>query len=1465
MSFPPAHASNALFLFCFLFLALTGFAAAKPVDKGSPDGVWKEVSDSVLAPLGDPLVLVRPARCRMFQMVDAPMQRALHAAPGEFSGQALSRMQVLYVPMPDGSYQRFRIIESPVFHPSLGAKFPEIRTFIAHGLDDPLAGGRLDWTPKGFHAQIFTSGRVVYVDPHLRGDTSIYVSYHRRDRVRGPGTFTCLLPGSRRAAERAAAGGRGGSGGAGPVTGDVLRTYKIAVACTGEYAQFHGGTVVDAMAAIATTINRVVGIYEREFSVRMEIVANNDSLIFLDGTTDPYSNSDGAAMLSQNQTTVDGVIGSANYDIGHVFSTAGGGIAGLGVVCRLLSKARGVTGSAAPVGDSFNVDFVAHEIGHQFNCDHTFNGDSGSCTSANRNGPTAYEPGSGSTIMAYAGICGNDDLQLLSEPYFHSASHDQIAAYITTGVGGNCDTATATGNNPPTVDAGPDFTIPAATPLRLTAVGSDPDAGDVLTYNWEQRDLGPQNDVNAGDNGASPLFRSWTPTTSPVRYFPRLPDLLNNTTVLGEQLPTTSRTMTFRATVRDNRVGGGGYNADDMQVVVDGASGPFRVLFPNTSILLSGLQTIQWEVAGTTNPPVNAAMVNILLSTDGGLVYGTVLASNVVNDGSAPVMLPNLQSTTARILVEGSGNIFFDVSDSNFEIEYSDDLGINPPVGLASRGRQGGPFSPVCTTYSLTNSGVSSITWTGGASEAWISLSESGGILLAGDSTSVDVCVGNSATELPAGSYAGEVAFMNIISGETQERDVDLEVTPLGGSIRFSNSVTSIVENAGSAIVLIEREGDTTGSVGITYTTSNGSAVTVADYLAVTSTVSWADGEGGARMAVVGIVDDGFLEPAERFQVLLSNPTGGAQLGFPVTATVEILDDDSNDSCGGSVLIDSFPFATSQSTLDGVTSTGDPTPACISTFGNGVWYSFVAPTSGTFSIDTIGSDFDTGLGIYTGACSSLDLFACDDDGAVDLTSSLAIPVQEGVRYHVLAGGYNSQVGELLLQADFIPGSFGGMVNDLCSNAVAIASVPFTDLLDTSGATTAGDPGASCLFEFGRGIWYTFTTPTHGWLKVDTFGSGFDTGLALYTGPCTDLSELFCNDDSDFGTVSQAVVPVAAGRTYYILAGGFGSDSGILSFQADFVSGLCADLINDGGFEFGDPWEGWMQSSDTFSTPICDTIHCELGSTSGSFEGENWVDFVHPDGLLPESADVGQTVTIPAGASANLRFQLWISEVDGFKTDLLEVKVDGGVEATFQEPLFAELNYTERTVNLDAFADGLPHVILFQYTGRMIGGISRFEVDNIQLEVCLPDLDGDEIPNDFDADTDGDGIPNEWELEYGLGPLDATDAGMDDDGDRQSNLEEYIADTIPTNELSFLRLRIEPRSTPGEQPLSFDSSSKRLYFIDYTSDLIVPAWISALTNEPGDGGLKSVTVTNSDDAAMYRLGVGAQGDSATRKP
>lgn len=394
-------------------------------------------------------------------------------------------------------------------------------------------------------------------------------------------------------------------------------------------------------------------------------------------------------MLGQNQTTVTARIGSANFDIGHVFSTGGGGVANLGCICNNSNKARGVTGSGAPINDPFDIDYVAHEMGHQFGANHTFNSTTSSC-SGNRNGSTAYEPGSGVTIMGYAGICGSDDLAAHSIAYFHTKSFDEIVNYTTMATGNNCPVITSTFNNAPTVSAGGTFNVPVGTAFKLNGSGSDPD-GDSITYSWEEFDLGPSGAWNA-PSGNAPIYRSYAPSTSALRYFPKTAVVLNNANQKGELITTYARTLTFRLIARDNKPNGGGvtYNDTITTVNVVQTSAPFSITYPNvTGISWPALstQTITWDVGGTDAAPFNEQFVNIYLSTNNGTTFPITIATGVANNGSYTFTVPNNPSNSCRVWVEGAtaGSIFFDINNKAFAITAL--VGINElssPLGNVS-------------------------------------------------------------------------------------------------------------------------------------------------------------------------------------------------------------------------------------------------------------------------------------------------------------------------------------------------------------------------------------------------------------------------------------------------------------------------------------------------------------------------------------------------------------------------------------------------------------------------------------------------------------------------------------------------------------------------------------------------------------------------------------------------------------
>lgn len=636
-----------------LFLATRAWPAEAP---------WNEIDEADIGrPAGAPALLWEgPAR---YYELRADLLRATLAdAPLEFTPAASGRSTELLLPRPDGTLERFRVVESPILSADLAALHPDVRTYWAQGLDDRAATARLDWTGAGFHAMVFSSDGRWVVDPCRRGDTEHYVSRWMREPLPESDRFQCLVDGGSDAPL--------GQLLAAP-SGATLRTYRLVVTATGEYTNFCGGGLL-AFLNIVSTLNRVNGIYEREVAIRLTLTG---TLIYDDPLTDPFPTGGtvNVALLNENQAATDAAIGAANYDVGHILTQgANNGLAAIRATCVAGNKARGGTSGADPTeGDAFDVDYVAHELGHQFGANHTFNGRPvGTPCAAQRNPGTAVETGSGSTIMGYAGLCPPQDVQDNTDPYFHTISFDEITNYRE--AGGNCGPAAATGNNPPTVAAVPNFVIPRQTPFELSAVGDDLD-GDALTYCWEQVDLGPP------AAGAGPLFRSYSPTPLRTRVFPNMTDLLEGNPTPWEQLPAADGTvMNFRCTVRDNRAGGGGVDYTGMNVTANGA--PFRVLRPNGGEVFRKGRTInvQWIVGGGAV----AGRVDIYISYDGGATFALLLG-NTLNDGAEAVTLGATTTGEARIKIKGRGNIFFDVSDGDFAITGIPTLAVGATSGQA--------------------------------------------------------------------------------------------------------------------------------------------------------------------------------------------------------------------------------------------------------------------------------------------------------------------------------------------------------------------------------------------------------------------------------------------------------------------------------------------------------------------------------------------------------------------------------------------------------------------------------------------------------------------------------------------------------------------------------------------------------------------------------------------------------------
>lgn len=709
----------------------------------------------------------------------------LWSLPSEADLQASRAMpQVMELPMPDGSTARFKVWESSIQEAGLENVFPDIKTFAGQGIDDPAATLRMDFSPdNGFHAQVLSPDGSFYIDPYSKNNIQNYISYRKSDLApRTTTPFSCGTPDQ--VMEEQLMGRMDAA-----CRGTELRTYRLAVACTGEYAQAVGATTASQLHAfIVTSVNRVVGVYERELAVRMVLVANNNLIEYLNPGSDQFSqNNNPSGLLNEGQSVITNVIGTANFDIGHVFCSANSGIAQLSSVCNAAGKARGVTGHPNPVGDPFDIDYVAHEMGHQFGAPHSFN----SSTCASTGG--SVEPGGGTTIMAYAGICAaNENIQPNSDDVFHGISYDNIINFITNGLGSTCGTVSTITNTLPavTIVTPNNLTIPINTPFVLEASAIDAD-GDAITYNWEGMDIGPQAStwMSAANSTTRPLFRTRTSKTVGTRTFPDMRVIMANYPgnsapsvmdgLRGEVLPNVARDMKFRVTVRDNKAGGGavasagtGGCQDNTDFIVKSAgSAPFRVLVPNGGESYPGgsQQTVTWDVAATNAAPFNVSNVRISYSTD-GFQTSQVLVPSTPNDGSETVVIPIGITSTARIRVEAIGNIFFDISNQNFSVTAAVngfDLGSVSPINIACGGTAS---TNVALTTSVFGTFSTPIEFSA-ASPAGTTVSFAPSTVNPGDGTTITI---NGLNSLSNGSHI--ITITGDAGGSIRTREITINV-----------------------------------------------------------------------------------------------------------------------------------------------------------------------------------------------------------------------------------------------------------------------------------------------------------------------------------------------------------------------------------------------------------------------------------------------------------------------------------------------------------------------------------------------------------------------------------------------------------------------------------------------------------------------------------------------------------------
>jgi len=738
---------------------------------------WEIISESevVIKNIRD----IIPEKYKIYRIDDQELKHKLWQAPKEGTSSINSSDCIINVGMADGTIEKFKIIQYEMMEPELAEKYSYIRTFYGISVNNQHTSIRIDYTLQGFRAVVSSPEKgKMYIDHFQRDDSNIRIVYYRED-YKTVNDWECTFNENTKEREHNEH----------PIINRIgdcqLRTYRLAQAANGEYSNYHGATSSAqsglVLSAVTTVINRVNQVYETEVAVRLLLVANTTQIFYYNPSTDPYTNDEGGTMLGENISTCNSVIGSANYDIGHVFSTGGGGVAYLGCVCG-SSKAGGVTGSSAPVGDPFSIDYVAHEMGHQFNANHTFAGWLGSC-SGNRNNSTAFEPGSGTTIMAYAGICSTQNVQSNSDAYFHAISLQEIKTFLN-GTGGDCDQIVNTFvNTAPNITAQSNYTIPKSTPFALTLSATDPE-NNPLTYDWEEMD-GVSGNVTTppvSTNTTGPMFRSISPTTTSTRYFPPLNNILNNTANTWQVLPSVSRTMNFRGVVRDF-TGVAGCNSEiNLTVSTVSAAGPFKITSQNTatSWYEGESYTITWDVSGTTANGINTANVGIFLSYDGGNSFPVTLVNSTANDGSENIVLPIGTSTTARIKVAAINNIYFDINDINISIvEYlpTFDINVNPNTLFLCPNEQ-----KTSTVYVISTLGFSDpVTLAISNLPAGVSYSLSQNPVIPGQSSVLTL----NNIQGQSGNY--DIIITGTSGSITKQKNINIDVLPIPTSIVLSS------------------------------------------------------------------------------------------------------------------------------------------------------------------------------------------------------------------------------------------------------------------------------------------------------------------------------------------------------------------------------------------------------------------------------------------------------------------------------------------------------------------------------------------------------------------------------------------------------------------------------------------------------------------------------------------------------
>lgn len=867
-----------------------------------------------------------PKEFKLFNLNIEPLRNELY----KVVDNRVSHTNVISLPNADGQLEDFEIVEASNFEPALQARFPQIRAFSGKGITDRSATLKISYSPQGIQTMVFRADRgSEFIEP-FSADHQVYAVF-KSTRSRNQLPWACSTQEQRIFTENANAiqlSGRPTS------SAGQLKTMRLAQSVTAEYSNWFGATSaaqVDlVLGGVNATMTRCNGVYELDLAVHLNLIANTTSVFYYVPATDPYSpaaTGAGGAWNGELQATLTSVIGEANYDIGHLFgASGGGGNAGcIGCVCTNGSKGSGFTSPAdnIPQGDNFDIDYVVHEVGHQLGANHTFSM-STEGTGVNK------EVGSGITIMGYAGIT-NQDVAPHSIAIFHQASIQQIQTNLATKT---CPvTVDITGVNATPVTAPlTAYTIPKSTPFILKGSATDANAGDVLTYCFEQNDNGTgqtgNNSVARENKPTGPNWLSFMPTLGNTRMMPKLTTVLAGLNVSPtlpggdaiantEALSSVARTLNFRLTVRDNAVYSstapisvGQTSFQDVAITVDAATGPFVVTAPNTTGIswqATTQQTITWSVNGTTGAPINCQFVNIKLSTDGGTTFPITLATNTANDGTETITVPNNPTSTARVLVEAVGNIFFDINNANFTITVPP-TGFNFVAPAAASISCGSQNSAAITLNTSASGGFSTpINLTAAGNPAGTTVSFGTNPLTPGNNTTVTL---NNTNTLAPGTYS--VTVTGTAGAVVQSQDLTYTVQP-GVPPSLTLQPTDVTVCSGAA-------------ANFTSLAASASAITYQWQVSTDGGTNWTN-ISGATNNIYSIPAVTNTQNGYKYRVIASTLCGSS------TSTV------------ANLTVNSAPSITNQP-ADAVICTGSNITFSVTAAGNGLTYQWQISTDG---------------------------------------------------------------------------------------------------------------------------------------------------------------------------------------------------------------------------------------------------------------------------------------------------------------------------------------------------------------------------------------------------------------------------------------------------------------------------------------------------------------------------------------